>query len=100
MDVTFRTNALRACYEREDKAISLWGPKIGRQYRKRINDLYAATDHRTLYALRHLRFHELGGDRKGQYAINLDNAWRLIVTFGNAQFTVVRVEEVTDHYGD
>ena len=100
MDVTFRTNELRERYTTEKKAKRAWGGPVARMYRDRVNVLYAAADHRTLAALAYLRFHPLRGDRQGQYAISLGRDYRLIVTFQNEQFTVVRVEEVTDHYGD
>ena len=100
MEVRFRTNSLRDCYASTKKATLAWGSTIGRLYIRRVNALYTARDHRTLGALAQLRFHALSGDRKGQYAIVLDKAWRLIVTFGNDQFTIVTVEEVTDHHGD
>ncbi len=55
---------------------------------------------RDLFALRALDLHPLKGDRKGQYAIRLGDRERVIVTFADAGLTVVRIEEVTQHYGD
>jgi plasmid maintenance system killer protein len=44
--------------------------------------------------------HPLKGDRKGQYAIRLGDRERLIVAFADTKLTVVRIEEVSQHYGD
>lgn len=100
MEVSFRTNDLRQCYETAKKARRAWGETVAALYRNRVDALYAAEDNRTLATLASFRFHALKGNRKGQYAISLGRDYRLIVTFQNEQFTVVRVEEVTDHYGD
>ena len=53
-----------------------------------------------LAALRSLRLHPLKGTRRGRHAINLDGAWRLVVRFEGERLTIVRVEEVSKHYGD
>jgi proteic killer suppression protein len=47
-----------------------------------------------------LRFHALAGSREGQYAINLNGFYRLIVSLEGAELQIVRVEEVSKHYGD
>lgn len=100
MTVTFRTPALKRAYESQKVAVRAWGEKIGRRYIQRINVLHASSSARELFAIRVFDFHPLKGDRKGQHALRLDGAWRLIVTFTDREMTVVSVEEVTDHYGD
>ena len=40
------------------------------------------------------------GERKGQFSIHLGERERLIVAFENDAWTIVRVEEVSKHYGD
>ena len=46
-------------------------------YFKRLNDLLEVS---SLEEVRHLpgRYHELSGDRKGQWACDLDNPYRLV----------------------
>ncbi len=54
-----------------------------------------------LYSIGTLRFHPLKGNRNGEYAIKLTKYWRLIITnIGDEGFDIVRIEEVSDHYGD
>ncbi len=43
------------------------------------------------------RTHPLKGDREGQYAIKLTGTWRLIVTRGATDTTII-VKEVNNHY--
>ncbi len=41
--------------------------------------------------------HPLAGRHKGHYAIDLHGRWRLIVSIDNE---TIRIEEVSNHYGD
>jgi plasmid maintenance system killer protein len=98
--VRFATSRLEHCYREARLAQREWGPKVGRKYIQRINTLWAAKDGRDLIALQSLALHPLKGDRKGQWSIRLGERERLIVTFENDTWTIVRVEEVSQHYGD
>ena len=100
MRVRFRTQVLRRCYVNIQEANRNWGKKIARKYIERVNILYGAESGAVLKTLPHLRFHQLVGKRSGQYALNLDNFWRLIVSFDDSKQREVSVEEVSKHYGD
>jgi len=100
VDVTFADDQLVKCYEDHKRAVRRWGPKIGLKYVDRVNRLYAVKSAQDLFTFPELNFHPLGADRKGQYAMNLDQAWRLIVRFLDKEMKVVKVEEVSDHYDD
>lgn len=100
MDVGFGSSQLERCYEDGNVARRAWGPKIARCYVQRVDALYAAETARDLFALRALRLHPLKGDRQGQHAIRLDDAWRMVVRFDGERLTIVTVQEVSKHYGD
>ena len=100
MQVQFSTKKLERCYRELAQARREWGERIARAYVQRINTLYAAKNIRDLFALRALDMHPLKGIRKGQYAIRLGDRERLIVVFADTDLTVVRIEEVSQHYGD
>jgi proteic killer suppression protein len=100
MEVSFAGATLRRCYESVAEARKRWGDKIARVYVRRIDLLYAAKCAGDLHAFPQLSIHPLDGDRRGQYAINLDGVWRLIVTFANTGRTTVKVEEVSKHHDD
>jgi len=53
-----------------------------------------------LQSLPGLRCHPLSGDRKGQYAVNLNGFYRLIFTLKGDVLEIVLIEEVSKHYGD
>jgi plasmid maintenance system killer protein len=99
MEVGFATPALRKSYENQVLAARAWGTNVGRKYIQRVNLLLAARDLSDLQVPRSLHLHPLHGIHEGKLAINLDERWRLIFTYDKEEGTV-RIEEVTNHYGD
>ena len=99
MQIEFANNRLRRRYNTPAQAIRAWGPVIGRRYVRRIDDIMIAENFPSLYGFRSLRLHRLSGRRAGQFSIALDRRWRLIITYNRLEDTV-RIEEVTNHYGD
>jgi toxin HigB-1 len=76
-----------------------FGDAVVKAYRKRMQQIRAATDERTFYATRSLNFEKLKGDREGQYSMRLNDQWRLIVELvGKAPRKVVRIIEITDYH--
>lgn len=100
MQVQFRTKKLRECYEESKRAFQEWGDKVTRRYVERVNILKAAKSRDDLYKIAPLRFHALKGKKEGQYALTLIDRWRLVITFVDEAKTIVRIEEVSKHYGD
>ncbi|MCU0599675.1 MAG: type II toxin-antitoxin system RelE/ParE family toxin [Desulfobacterales bacterium] len=66
-----------------------------RQARKRLMVLHAAPSFESLMLNPGNNFHALGGDRKGQYAISVNNQWRECFEWhdGNAYHV-----EITDYH--
>jgi proteic killer suppression protein len=100
VDVRFGADKLRKAYEDEKTRTKEWGQVVARLYVRRIDTHYAVENAQTIRALQSLRFHALTGQRKGQYAVDLGPAYRLILTFQDRAMTVVQVEEVSKHYDD
>jgi toxin HigB-1 len=72
---------------------------VVRAYRKRMQEIRAAPDERTFYALKSMRFEKLSGSRKGQYSMRLNDQWRLIVAFrGKASTKTIIVMEIVDYH--
>jgi proteic killer suppression protein len=97
LQVDFRTRKLKRRYQQSDEAVRAWGAKVGRKYIERINIIKQVKSIEDLASLPALHFHELKGERAGQYAINLTEYDRLIV---RVEGQVVIIEEVGGHYGD
>ena len=97
MEVTFRTRQLRPCYEESARAIRRWGPEAGKKFITRIKQLHAVSDFQQAYNIRAARLHALKGSNRGELSITLTGRWRLIVTKGESEDSVI-IEEVSNHY--
>ena len=98
MDVAFKDQSLDRL-ETDASFSAGFSDAIVKAYRKRMQQIRAATDERTFYAHRSLRFEKLLGDRDGQYSMRLNDQWRLIVELrGEAPSKVVYVVEIVDYH--
>jgi plasmid maintenance system killer protein len=96
MQISFRTNELKAAFEAEAIAVKLWGPKAGKRYAERIRFFQSAPSLLVVRQAKSLNLHVLkGGPYKGHSAVRLDEFWRLIVSITG---TSVLIEEVSKHY--
>ncbi|NQX81555.1 MAG: type II toxin-antitoxin system RelE/ParE family toxin [Flavobacteriaceae bacterium] len=77
MDISFCDNKLRKYANDDLQAIRKLGLRRAKIYKQRLDELSAVE---TLEDIRYLpgKFHELTGDRKGQWACSLDYPYRLI----------------------
>lgn len=77
MDITFDDSKLRKLANDIRKCKKELGEVRARLFIKRLGDLHNAL---TLEDVRHLpgRYHELTGNRKGQWACDLDHPYRLV----------------------
>ena len=100
MIVKFKTRQLKLCYIEHRKAGKAFGEQVARKYIQRINIIQKSQSLDELMRLPGLRCHPLKGERKGQYAINLTGFYRLIFKLSGTQLEIVKIEEVSKHYGD
>jgi toxin HigB-1 len=98
MDVAFKDESL-ARLETDANFSAGFGDAVVKAYRKRMQQIRGATDERTFYPLRSLRFEKLHGDRAGQFSMRLNDQWRLIVELrGEAPRKTVYVVEIVDYH--
>lgn len=98
MEVTFEDQSLERL-ESDASFSAGFGDNVVKAYRRRMQQIRAATDERTFYAHRSLHFEKLQGDRSGQYSMRLNDQWRLIVNVvGNAPNKAVHVIEIVDYH--
>lgn len=100
MNVVFRTKQLEYCYKSHQKAVRRYGPVVGKKYIQCVTTIQRVKDIRELTERAGLRCHILKGDREGQYAINITVRYRLIFSLQDALLKIIRIEEVSKHYGD
>jgi proteic killer suppression protein len=72
---------------------------IVRAFRKRMQQIRAATDERDFFALRSLNFEKLKGGKSGQYSMRLNDQWRLILEFqGTGKGKKIIVVAIEDYH--
>ncbi len=98
MQIQFKTNKLRKQYENAKEAEKAYEKKVARKYIERINIIQQAQNIDELKAISTLRCHALKGNRKGQWAINLTEFYRLIFTLKGGTMEIVRIDEISKHY--
>lgn len=98
MDVTFQDASLDRL-ETDAGHSGRFGGAVVKAFRKRMQQIRAATDERTFFAHRSLRFERLKGDREGQHSMRLNDQWRLIVELrGEAPRKTVHIIEIVDYH--
>ena len=98
MRVTFGSNQLSQRYQSLAEATRAWGPNVGKRYIMRVKLLRAAPGLHAIGEFHNLRLHPLHGMREGQWAIALDERWRLVFRVTGPD--QVQIEEVSNHYDD
>ena len=86
MQIEYRTKQLKQCAEDKRTAIKVLGAELAKQYLRRITSI---TNARSFESLRTEpgKFHELSGDRLGQWSASLNANYRLIITPKEEPFT-------------
>ncbi len=98
MDVSFQDPSLDRL-ETDASFNAGFGDAVVKAFRKRMQQIRAASDERTFYALRSLHFEKLKGGREGQHSMRLNDQWRLIVELqGEAPKKTVHIVEIVDYH--
>jgi len=100
MKVEFRTKKLEKQYRDSKQAIRDFGEAVARRYVQRINAIKYAKNIEEIRGLPGFDCHPLKGDKKGEWSITLINRMRLIFTLKGKKLEIVRIKEVSKHYGD
>ena len=98
MNIEFASNHLSGASVSISEASRLFGVPIGRKYIQRIAVLRATDKFGQLHGLQALRLHPLKGNRAGQYSVNLNENYRLIIE--KVQEDTVRIIDVEDYHGN
>ena len=77
MEISFKNRDLKKYANNDRFAVRKLGDRRAKLFKARLDDLHAAS---SLEDVRNLpgRYHELTGNRKGQWACDLDQPYRLI----------------------
>jgi len=110
--ILFRTKKLGKLCNSSKLARQKWGDVMARRLRARLDDLDAAEVLEDLRNLPHVRCHELTGERKGQFSLDLQHPYRLLCVPADdpvprkpdggldwSRVTAVEILEVADTHG-
>lgn len=97
MDVTFKHESLDRL-ETDASFNGGHGDAVVKAYRKRMQQIRAASDERTFHAHRSLNFEKLKGAREGQHSMRLNDQWRLIVELRGDSPKTVHIVEILDYH--
>lgn len=78
MDCSFENGDLEKL-ETDPAFTAGYSDAVVKAFRKRMQQIRAAEDERTFYALRSLRFEKLKGKRSHQHSVRLNDQYRLIL---------------------
>jgi toxin HigB-1 len=83
MDIAFANKKLLKIFNMEKELIREYGPEIARTIMRRMSILRAASNLSEVSHLPPPRRHELSGDRKGQFAVDLKHPYRLLFSINH-----------------
>jgi proteic killer suppression protein len=98
LDVEFENPDL-ARLESDPTFTGGWDPAIVKAFRRRMQQIRAATDERDLYAIRSLRFKKMKGNRSDEHSMRLNDQWRLIARlYDVGQSKRIRIIGIEDYH--
>lgn len=98
MKIEYKSRELeRVCLD-ACQAGKKYGVQMAEKIQQRIDEITAADSVEMLLQYRIGRCHELRGQRKGQYAVDLIQPYRLVFQKKAEQIQVVRILEIVDYH--
>ncbi|MFT8401469.1 MAG: type II toxin-antitoxin system RelE/ParE family toxin [Lentilactobacillus diolivorans] len=109
MKVFAETNKLSKALASQKKLLKEFGRNRAHKIQARITEFKAANDLSEISYLPPARLHELSGNRKGYFAVDISGNWRIVFKAldRNSHFTTVKedavavyIKEVVDYHGN
>jgi proteic killer suppression protein len=89
---------LKKVCENYSKAQKKYGIAMASKIHQRINEIEAANSVDMLVSFGIGRCHQLSGNRKGEYAMDLVHPYRLIIEQVNEKIEFVRIINIEDYH--
>ncbi len=112
MEVIFKDPKIKELILNESKLVQKYGPQVAKQVYQRMAEILASLHFLMLKELPN-GLHPLKRERKGQFALDLGPAYRLIIEPANnplprrpdgmvifERITVIRIIEITDYHNE
>lgn len=98
MEVRYKTHKLQKICTNADAARRAYGQNMAEKIHQRIDEISAVDTVEILIACHIGRCHELKGDRKNQYAMDLVHPYRLVFTKEGNEIQIAEVQEIVDYH--
>ena len=98
MLIEYKNSNMRKVCTNASIAIQKYGSAMAEKIQQRIQELSAADSVETMIRFRIGRCHQLHGNRKSQYALDLVSGWRLIFEKKNGEIKIVTIQEITNYH--
>jgi len=96
MDCSFENDDLEKM-ETDPAFSGAYSDAVVKAFRKRMQQIRAAVDERTFYALKSLRFEKLKGKRSHQHSMRLNDQYRLILEMEHSgkanRIVIINIED-------
>ncbi len=98
IELKYRDKKLQQQCENYGKAKKELGKLRAEKLHQRINEMESIPNINIMISTRLGRCHRLSGDRKDQYAVDLDHPFRLIFELFDDKIEIVELLEIVDYH--
>lgn len=98
MQVKYKTNKLEKICTVYEEARKKYGDKMAEKIHQRIGEITSAESVEVMVQFRLGRCHALAGERKGEYAVDLVQPYRLIFEKVGDDIQIARIVEIGDYH--
>ena len=98
MEITYKTRKIEKVCTIASEAEKKYGSEMAEKIHQRIDEIDASDTVEEMVQFHIGRCHQLNGNRKGQYAMDLIHPQRLIFEKRGNEIQIVRIIEITDYH--
>lgn len=98
MQITYKNRKLEKVCTDAHEAEKRYGCEMAEKIHMRIDEISAVDNVQTMLQFRIGRCHALTGDRKGQYAVDLVQPFRLVFEQRGIEIKIAHILEVIDYH--
>ena len=98
LEISYRTNKLKKICTEYNHAQREYGVNMASLIHQRIAEIASADSIEQMVQFSIGRCHPLHGNRDGQFALDLQHPYRLIVTKDKNRIICAKIEEITDYH--
>lgn len=98
MEVTYNNNKLEKVCTNASYAERVYGALMAEKIQMRIDQICSASCVEEMVDCRIGRCHELNGNRKGQFAVDLVQPYRLVFAVCRNEIQIANITEIVDYH--